>query len=142
VALLLTDEIDVQIEATGDISATGDLVLTKGIAAVVQGAQIRLRQVAGEVFLNLDQGVRYFERDGVEASAALLGQKFDRDKTLREFRRALLGDVSLGVEGVPGIVELTRLECDFVRSTRTLTVTWAARTEFGDTPADTLALGA
>lgn len=140
-AILSTDEIDIAL-TNGDIPATGDLTMTTGVTAVVQGAQVRLRQVAGEWFLNLDQGVRYFERDGVLARDAIMGQKFDRAKTLREFRRALLGDKSLGVEGVPGIVELTKLECTFVVATRTLTVSWQARTEFGDTPLDTLAIGA
>lgn len=141
-ALLLTDEIDWKLDATGDIPASGDLEFTTGVNAVVQGARIRLRQIAGEWFLNLDQGVRYFERDGVLARDAIMGQKFDRAKALREFRRALLGDASLGVVGVPAIVELTKLECDFVSSTRTLTVTWQARTEFGDTPVDVIAAGA
>jgi hypothetical protein len=141
-AILSTDEIDWKLGADGDIPATGDLEFTTGIDAVMQGARIRLRQVRGEIFTNLDQGVRYFERDGVAARDAIMGQKFDRAKALREFRRALLGDKSLGVVGVPGIVELTRLECDFVTSTRTLTMTWQARTEFGDTPVDVIALGA
>lgn len=141
-AILSTDEIDIALGTDGDIPATGDLTMTTGVNAVMQGARIRLRLVAGEVFRNLDLGVRYYERDGVLARDALFGQKFDRAKALREFRRALLGDKSLGIEGVPGLVELTKLECDFVTSTRTLNVTWQARTEFGDTPADTLDLGA
>lgn len=140
--ILSTDEIDIALNAAGDIPATGDLTMTSGVDAVMQGARIRLRQVAGEIFTNLDQGVRYLERDGVLARDAIMGQKFDRAKALREFRRALLGDVSLGVVGVPGIIELTRLECTFVTATRTLTVTWQARTDFGDTPVDVIALGA
>ncbi len=140
---VLTDEIDVYVDpATGDIPPTGDLRMTTGVEAVMQGANIRLRQVAGEWFLNLARGVRYFERDGVAARDAILGQKFDRAKAIREFRRALLGDVSLGIEAVPGIVELLALDAKFDGKTRTLTVTWQARTEFGDTPLDVIAIGA
>lgn len=134
-AILTTDPIDVLIDpATGDISATGDLVLTTGITAVVQGARIRLRTVAGEWFLNRAAGVAWLERDGVDVSRVLLGQKYNQAKAIREFRNALLGTAE--VAGVPGIVSLTRLECTFDNRSRTLTVTWQARTAFGDTPAD------
>lgn len=142
-AILSTDVIDVYIDpSTDDIPATGDLTDATGITAVMQGARIRLRTVMGEWFANLDAGVPYFERDGVDAADAILGQKFDRNKALRAFRRALLGDASVGVSGVPGIVELLKIECTFTTSTRSLSMTWQARTEFGDTPVDTLALGA
>lgn len=140
-SLLITDEIDIRLDpVSGDIPATGDLVMTTGIEAVVQGARIRLQMIAGEWFLNRALGVGYFERPGVSAARAILGQKFNRGKTLREFREALLGNASSS--GVPGIVALTRLEVTFDGPTRTLTVTWQARCAFGDTPPDTLTIGA
>ena len=140
---LRTDEIDIAVDpVTGDIPETGDLTMASGITAVMQGARIRLRMFAGEWFLNLAQGVPYLERsDGsVTAAQALFGQKFDRGKTLRAFRDQLLGDSSRGIVGVPGIVELLALDVAWNGATRTATVTWKARTAFGDTPLDVLVI--
>lgn len=140
-ALLSTDQIDVAVDpATNDIPAQGDLTMTSGIAAVIQGARIRLRAVAGEWFINLDFGVALYERDGVPASRAILGQKFNRLKAINEYRDALLGTSTKA--GVPGLVELLKLEVAFDGPTRTMTVLWQARTAFGDTPVDTLKIGA
>ncbi len=139
-SVLSTDEIDMYIDpATGDLTATGDIAMTSGIAAVVQGARTRLRIIAGEWFLDRALGIGYFERDGVSAARAIIGQKFDRAKTLREFRTALLG--SAAAPGVPGITSLTRLEVTFDGPTRTIAVTWQARCTFGDTPTDSLVIG-
>jgi hypothetical protein len=140
--LLLTDPIDITLDpVTGDLPA-GDLTMTSGIAAVMQGARIRLRMFAGEWFANLDAGVRYLERDGVTAAQALLGQPFNRAKAIREFRAALLGDPSRNVVAVPGIVSLKTLDAKYDGPTRTMTVTWQAVTAFGDTPLDLISIGA
>lgn len=141
-ALLSTDQIDITLDpVTGDLPA-GDLTMTSGIAAVMQGATIRLRLFAGECFANLDAGVRYLEREGVTAAQALLGQPFNRAKAIREFRAALLGDPSRNVVGVPGIVSLKMLDVKYDGPSRTMTVTWQAVTEFGDTPLDLISIGA
>lgn len=140
---LITDEIDVAVNpATGDIPAFGDLSGVTGIAAVVQGASIRLRMVAGEWFLNLAQGVRYLVRpDGsVTQAQALLGSKFDPLKAIQEFRDNLLGSPERGITGVPGLLDVPVLNADFDNLTRVLTVTWQASTAFGNTQLQTLAI--
>jgi hypothetical protein len=92
-----------------------------------------MSMIAGEWFLDLDAGVPYFERDGVPASKAIFGQKYDQAKALRAFRAAL--------ESTPGVVAITQLTVMFNAASRALAVTWRATTTFGDTPIDTLALG-
>lgn len=138
--VLSTDPIDAYIDpSTGDITPTGDIVQTTGIAAVVQGASIRLKMFAGEWFLNLDQGVPYLEREGVTATKALLGQKFNLTKAIRAFRDQLLGTDT--ISGVPGIISLIQLNAVWNNTTRTLNIIWQAQTAFGDTPINTLAVG-
>jgi hypothetical protein len=139
---LTTDEIDIAIDAsTGDIPQFGDLSMSVGVPAIVQGARIRMRMYAGEWFLNLALGVAYFARTGIPAERALLGQKFDRNKTMREFRGVLLGDPSRGIDPLPGILAVPVLDVTFDGKSRTLAVTWQASTHFGDTPIDTLIAG-
>lgn len=138
---LITDEIDVALDPnTGLLPPTGDLFMTSGLAAVVQGARIRMQNVAGEWFANLDDGVRYVARpDGsVTQAQAILGAKFDPAKAIAEFRRVLLGDAT--TVGVPGLLSVT-IACDFNASTRTITITWSGTTAFGDTPEDVLPVG-
>lgn len=133
--MLSTDPIDLALDpVTGDLAFTGGaLTLTSGTAAVTQGARIRLRLIAGEWFADRDAGVPYLERDGVTADQALLGQKFSAAKVSRAIRRALL--VTPGVDAVP------QLAVDYDGRTRAASVTWQVRTAFGDTAADSLALG-
>jgi hypothetical protein len=139
--LLITDPVDVFTDpVTRDFPPPGqDIGVTTGIGAVIQGARIRLLLTAGEWFLNLDLGVARFARPGVDQTRVLLGQKFDRVRAIREYRNALLGTQSS--PGVPGIVELLQLDVTFDNHTRVQTVIWQARTEFGDTPVDTLLAG-
>ena len=139
---LITDPIDWALDpTTGDFPA-GDIQETTGIAAVMQGATIRLRMYMGEWFLNLAQGVPYIERpDGsVTPDQAIMGQKFNKAKALRAFRDQLLGNPLNGIAGVPGIIQLLALNVSYVNSTRTLTVQWQAKTAFGNTPLNTLAV--
>ena len=133
--MLSTDPIDLALDpSTGDLLiASGRLSLTSGVAAVVQGIRIRLQLIAGEWFLDLDAGVRYFPRDGVDARLAIFGAKFDETKAAREFRAAILA--------TPGVLAVTQLAIDFDGRTRAMSVRWQASTVFGDTPADVLALG-
>jgi hypothetical protein len=132
--MLSTDPIDLLLDpSTGDLVVQADLALSSGLGAVVQAARIRMAMIAGEWFLDLDAGLPYFERDGVDASRAIFGQRFDQDKALRAFRDAL--------EGTPGVVAIAQLDVAFDVRSRAMTVTWRATTSFGDTPIDTLALG-
>lgn len=137
-ALLITDEIDWELDpVTGDFPPPGQNIgASSGIAAVVQGARIRLLLTAGEWFLNLDRGVARFLRDGVDPSRVILGSKFNAARAQREYRTALLG--GNGIEGVPGLLSLVQLDVTFDNVTRTQNVVWQGRTSFGDTPVDTL----
>lgn len=142
--LLITDKVDIKVNPlTWDIPAQGNLTMTSGVDAVVQGATIRLKMAAGEWFLNLAQGVPWIARpDGsVTQDQAILGSKFDRAKAIRAFRDQLLGNAGAGIAGVPGIVALPVLDVAFDGPSRTLTVTWRASTAFGDTDLNTLPIG-
>ncbi len=139
--MLITDAVDFLIDpATGDFPPPGQNIdVSRGLAAVVQGARIRLALIAGEWFLDLDLGVAYFARPGIEPSRVIFGARFLAARSQREYRAALLG--ANGRPGVPGLLELTRLDVTFNTQTRTQTVIWQGRTIFGDTEADTLAFG-
>lgn len=111
---------------TNDLVIGSDLEWIRGIDAVVQSCRIALRMFQGEWFLNLDAGIPYWDQ--------ILGQKpaisiaIARD----EFRRELLT--------VNGVLEVIRMDVTFDGSTRTLSVSWQARTALGETPIDTLTL--
>ena len=124
--MLESDLIDVKLDANGDIDlSSGSIQFTNGIDAVVQGIKVRLQTVRGELFLNLDEGVPYYED--------IFGQRFDEPRIRAAFRGVILS--------APGVVELLSLNASFDRSTRQLAVTWAVRTEFGDS-SDSLILDA
>lgn len=131
-----TDPIDFKIDqATGDlVFVDGRPEMTFGGEAVAQGILIRLRNIRGEWFANLDDGMPWFENDSVPGSDALLGQKFDEIKATAAFRAAILD--------TPGVASITRLAVTFDGATRTINATWSVATTFGDTIADTLTTGA
>lgn len=130
---LSTDPIDIAIDP-----ATGDIIIpprpSAGVAAAVQQARICLLACKGEWFLDLDNGVPYLERDGVTAQEALLGQRFDRNKTMAIFRTALARATLL--------TQIVSLEVSFDATTRVLAVSWSARTSFGDLVRDELEMEA
>lgn len=135
--MLSADLIDIPIDpSSGDIVLTGGkIIMTSGVPAVVQGARIRMQMIAGEWFLDLDAGVPYFERVGVLATKALFGQKYDQSKNERAYRAALVA--------TPGVLQpINSLNVSFIGTTRATTVTWSAKTAFGDTASDTLTTGA
>lgn len=139
--MLSTDRVDFKIDPiTGDVVIGTDVQFVSGMDAVVQGARIRIRMIAGEWFLNLDAGVPWFERVGVPIDRVVFGQKYNEARALSAIRGALLGTPIF--DGVPAIVAVTKLTAAFNGATRGVTVSWQAKTEFGDTVADTLALGA
>jgi len=114
--ILMDDDGDIVLDEQG-------LHFVSGLQAVVQGARIRMGMFAEEWFLNLDIGIPYYEE--------IMFENYDEPTARAEFIAAILD--------VPGIVEVISLTLA-LDSTRTLTVTWQARTLFGDTPQDTLAL--
>lgn len=123
-ALLEEDPQDVLMDDTGDIVLDEQgLHFVSGIPAVVQAARIRMGMFATEWFLNLDIGIPYYE--------SIMFENYDEQTARAEFAAAILD--------VPGVVEIISLTLDLA-SDRTLTVTWSARTFFGDTPTDVIKL--
>lgn len=131
--MLSTDPIDLLLDVNGDIVIDTDLQWSTGLNGITQGIRIQLRLVKGEWFLDLDDGVPYYEREGVTADEALLAGRFNEAKALAAFRAAILR--------APGVNTITSLAVAFDGPTRKLTVTWSVRTKFGDTPVDTLTRG-
>lgn len=70
--------------------------------------------------------------DAVDERAAILGQAFDAAKARAAVRRAILR--------TPGVVSVPLLQVGFDAGERTLSITFVARTLWGDTPRDTLEL--
>lgn len=112
-----TDRIDFQLDDDGDLLIDSDIYFTSGLAAVAQGIQIRLKSSRGEWFLDIEDGVPYYQD--------ILGQKFNEIKIRTAFRDAILA--------APGVNELTTLEVEFDRQTRELDVSWKVVTTFGVT---------
>lgn len=94
------------------------------IGAIVQRVHLRLTLIRGEWFLNLAEGVPYFERAGVVAeSDVLLGQKYNQEKLIRALREE--------IEAVDGIIEVVYISSTFNPATRTAQVRWQVRTDYG-----------
>lgn len=129
-ATLITDPIDLLLGSDGDLDVGTDLTFSSGLAAVAQGITIRLAKQRGEWFANRDEGVPWLPNDVVAESAAILGQKFNEAKVRAAVRDAILA--------APGVLGIASLVVSFDRATRTVAVTWSARTIFGDTDPDTL----
>jgi len=110
------------------------LRLVSGLEAVAIGIRTRLLLFAGEWFLDLDAGVEYLptEDGAIPESAAILGQRFDPVKARTSFLREILS--------TPGVVDVPILRLSFDGPTRVLSITWVARTRFGDTEPDTLTI--
>lgn len=131
---LITDRIDIALTTDNAlVFVDGDITFSSGVDGVVQDARIALGMIRGEWFADLDEGMPYFERDGVDQAVALLGQKFSEGRI-----RAAVTEV---LRSVPSITEVLSLAITFDRATREVTITWKARTEFGNTPEDSLSLG-
>jgi len=127
--LLSTDPIDFLLDpVTNDLVITDDLAWSYGIDAVRQGCHIALAMIEGEWFMDLEEGVPYLERDGIDSRRVLLGGKFSADRA-----RAAMVPELLKVPGVKSVVY-----CTPSYKERALTVKWEVNTVFGDTVADTL----
>jgi hypothetical protein len=98
----------------------------KGVEAVVQGIDARLRLIKGEVFWDLDAGVPWFENDTVDANEAIMGQPFDDSKIRAVLRKAILDTPNTNEADIT-------LTLSFDGTTRTMTVDWEVGTLFGDT---------
>lgn len=124
--MLSTDKIGLLLDEDGDLDAgalsAGEL--STGLAAVAQGIQARILLCKGEWFLDLEEGVPWFEGDTVPSSEALIGGRFDEARS-----RDLIADEILDTPGVTSIVSLA---VTFDARTRVMTVTFKARSIFGD----------
>lgn len=129
-ALLVTDPVCFRRDENGDIKFP--LELATGLEAAAIGVRARLQLFAGEWFADLEAGVRYLANAaaGIEERAAILGQHFDPAKARAEFRREILT--------TPGVVDVPTLLVGFEAADRRLSITYVARTVWGDTPRDTL----
>lgn len=134
--LLKNDPVTLKFGTDGhlDVLAMGSRnAFDSGLTAVVTGVRTRLRLIAGEWFLNLDAGVPWYERSGVNPENVILGSKYD-DARLR-------GPILRAILHTPGVIRVTALTIQFESATRSVSITWQARCAFGDTPADTLLVG-
>lgn len=123
--LLESDPQDILLDADQDVVLDEEgLHWVSGIDAVVQAARIRIRLFFAEWFLNLDVGIDYY--------ADILFENYDETRARAAFATAILD--------TPGIVEILSLTLRRDSQTRILTVTWSARTLFGDTMPDSLDL--
>lgn len=130
--LLADDPLDIALDADGDMDLgdDGGPYFTRGLEGVGQLCRTALLLFRGEWFADLDAGVPWMANDVVSESQAILGNRLDEATVRAAVRDAVLA--------VPGVLALTKLEIAIAAPTRTLTITWAARTIFGDTPVDTL----
>lgn len=113
--------IDWELDDDGDVLIP--LRFTRGLAGVTQGISIRVRMFRGEWFLNLDEGIPYFDNDTVTEAEALLGQLFDQQKALTAFRRV--------ITAAPYVESILSLAVSFEGTTRTLSVTWRVKSALG-----------
>jgi hypothetical protein len=98
------------------ILAAGDLTLTKDLEAIRQAVQIRCQTFLGEWFLDLEAGIPYFQNVLVKSPNIAAIRQIFRNK----------------IETVPGVVAVTRLDLNFDRQTRSLTLSFSANTDLGE----------
>lgn len=134
-AILQTDPLDIALDPTAPgkiIFVNGDILLANGLGGVAQLCRIAVSMVRGEWFLNLGTGIPYFQRVGVPATQALLGQPYVQSKTLDPFRTALAL--------VPGVVQV-QVTASYNRPTRAVNLGWTVQAVFGGTLTDSLSYG-
>lgn len=124
--MLSTDKIGLLLDEDGDLDtdALSAGELSVGLVAVEQGIRARIQLCKGEWFLDLDEGVPWFEGENVPSSEALIGGRFDAART-----RDLMAEE---ISDTPGVTSIVSLAVEFNPSTRVMTVTFRARSIFGD----------
>jgi hypothetical protein len=118
--------LDIALDDGGELDIVdGDVRLAAGLEGVSQGIRVRLLLFKGEWFLDLDAGTPWRERDGIPASAAILGQRYNEARV-----RSILREAILDTEDD---LELVKLDLSFNSTTRLLSVSWTVRVSFSDT---------
>jgi len=118
-----TDPIGIALDASGDVAmGPRGFAFTYGSQAVAQGILVRLKNIKGEWFLDLENGVPWF--------TSILGAKYNE----MEVRGIILDTITKA----PGVTELISLVMTFNASTRSLDIAFETRTVFGDTVSATL----
>lgn len=114
--LSLVETIDADNPDVHDLRLTdGQLALVDGVGAIVQNIRIRLQFFLGEWFLDLREGLPYFQEILVK------GPNLGRVRAL--FRAAILE--------TPGVSLVDLLDLDLDAPTRVLTVTFRATLDDG-----------
>lgn len=121
--MLSTTKRDVVLNASHDWDlSSGTFKYTSGVDGVAQAIEFAVRMHRGEYFMNLARGIPYFEREGVSASEAILGQRGATDRAIEEYTKVILA-----VEGVASIVSITATLVN-----RVLNVAWTVTVKFDD----------
>lgn len=121
--MLSTDFVVIATDASGNMLSPPRFAV--GLEACRIGVETRLRLFRGEWFVNLDAGIAWIERPGVDPGLVLIGNTFDEVRV----RRALIAEIL----DCPGVVEVLELLVEFDAETRTVSVSFRARAEFDDT---------
>jgi len=116
------DPIDLLLVNDDIVFVSGQLQFSSGTQAVAQGIDQRMRSFKGEWFLDIDNGVPYYED--------ILGQKFSEVKV-----RSIYRDI---LENSPGVAKVLTLTANYVGANRTTDIFWQVLTVFGDTIEGTL----
>lgn len=103
-------------DPSDDLVVTGgDLVLVGELPAIVQDIRAALQSFRGDWFLDLDDGLPYFD--------TILVKSPQLDLVRAAFRDCLAA--------VPGVVSVLDLQLDFNPAARTLAVTWVVQASTG-----------
>jgi hypothetical protein len=132
-ALLKDTPLDFKLVSNELVFVGGDVVLTSGADGVAQDVRIAVQMIAGEWFYNLDEGIAFFKAQGIDPERVILGKKFKKERVISEFTRAILS--------VEGVNRIESLHVEFDVPSRTVSVRYRVSTTFGDTFADSLAVG-
>lgn len=127
--LLVDDPVDLMLDPiTGDLALddNNSPYFSRGLPAIAQGIRITLRMFKGEWFLNLDEGVPWYQD--------ILGKKYNNAQLLDILRKRIVV--------VPGVASIASLTATWDGATRTVTVNFEVVAVFGGTVADSLAVGA
>jgi len=104
---------DLFLDSDGDLDISGgDLSLAEGIEAIGQHVNQRLRLFLGEWFLDINAGVPFFQNIFVKRPNFAVVEGIFRDQIL----------------STAGILELNSFNFDYNNTTRSLSISFTART--------------